>query len=869
MKISKIILTIIVVITTILAISLYNLSHNPIQIPNNFLKKLASSFDVSINCEDAQLKFDNFKLQVIAPKIILNQETPTPIIIDDFNLSLSIFNFKAVLTTKIINSEMLSLIKLKNQPKIQTMIDTFNRQNHFPLDGNLKANFNFIFLKKIELNLNSNSGWHSSDNKKLKQLKLNKLNIAITSKNDKFSINQFQIIYENNIIASLNGEFAFDKNGLSLADFKANVSDLPIDYLSGLWPEILFPEIHQWISSHITNGKIKQAHGAIKLTAKDFRSDSIIPKEAINAEIEVIDATVIYLEGYNPIKNINGIIKIDGEAMHINIENASHLNNSLKNINLTLPFSNLILSLNAIASGKISNFQEFIPLNLQQKLERYGIIYKNIKGNVSGSLDLRLPVDNTFDIKNLKLDIKASFDNVIVDKLGIFELKKGSIELTNENDKIKLKINHKNSEAFNLVHHHNLEQLPLNQMSINTEIDINKVINLGELTLNKGSIKVKANLSEDKWDTILDFSKAEITFNQLGYIKPLTENLTLECLGNIEEVQIISDNCSIGGKSSGKILFTYANSENPLKRLIINNAKIGPNQFNLQMFYDKNFSTYNINAKTLDLSNATIEDKKSLESNYKASFKIDQVLLKNQVSLSNANGSIKKIINNPPEIKMSAFTNSDKITLSRAKKNNKDFYFLHSTSAAAFSKAFGIYNNIKKGELWIELYPEVTKDGINYNGNVNVTNFYLTNTSILTKIILGMLSPLNSPQAMARALQGGSLKADSFTVKLAYKGGILKLNDGSIKGTSYEVKLNGYVDFPNKNLNFKGLYIPSFYGINTIISSIPLLGKLLSGGDKSAFLAANFGVTGNFDNPKTSFNPLSALTPGFIRNLFN
>ncbi len=131
------------------------------------------------------------------------------------------------------------------------------------------------------------------------------------------------------------------------------------------------------------------------------------------------------------------------------------------------------------------------------------------------------------------------------------------------------------------------------------------------------------------------------------------------------------------------------------------------------------------------------------------------------------------------------------------------------------------------------------------------------------------MSPLNSPQAVAQALQGGSLKADSFTANLDYKKGILKLTDGLIKGSSYEMKLYGSVDFPNRNLSFKGLYIPSFYGINTFISMIPLFGKLLAGGDKSAFLAASFGIKGSFDNPSTSFNPMSVFTPGFIRQIFN
>jgi hypothetical protein len=47
-----------------------------------------------------------------------------------------------------------------------------------------------------------------------------------------------------------------------------------------------------------------------------------------------------------------------------------------------------------------------------------------------------------------------------------------------------------------------------------------------------------------------------------------------------------------------------------------------------------------------------------------------------------------------------------------------------------------------------------------------------------------------------------------------------------------------------------------------------VLGNLLLGGEGQGLFAANFSLTGGFDDPKVSVNPLSALAPGFLRNLF-
>ena len=46
------------------------------------------------------------------------------------------------------------------------------------------------------------------------------------------------------------------------------------------------------------------------------------------------------------------------------------------------------------------------------------------------------------------------------------------------------------------------------------------------------------------------------------------------------------------------------------------------------------------------------------------------------------------------------------------------------------------------------------------------------------------------------------------------------------------------------------------------------MGQVLSGSRSDAALAATFSVTGPFAAPRVSVNPLSALVPGMVRDLF-
>jgi len=48
-----------------------------------------------------------------------------------------------------------------------------------------------------------------------------------------------------------------------------------------------------------------------------------------------------------------------------------------------------------------------------------------------------------------------------------------------------------------------------------------------------------------------------------------------------------------------------------------------------------------------------------------------------------------------------------------------------------------------------------------------------------------------------------------------------------------------------------------------------VLGTLLMGGEGQSLFAASFRLTGSSDDPSVTVNPLSAVTPGILRHLFD
>lgn len=181
-------------------------------------------------------------------------------------------------------------------------------------------------------------------------------------------------------------------------------------------------------------------------------------------------------------------------------------------------------------------------------------------------------------------------------------------------------------------------------------------------------------------------------------------------------------------------------------------------------------------------------------------------------------------------------------------------------SEASFA-FFGI-DNISGGKMQInaELPPTGLEGTI--TGNVAVSEFKLLEAPILTQ----MLS-LASLQGLADVFGGTGLHFDSLKLPFSWREGKLQVSDARVAGSALGMNANGEVDVGNSTVDIAGLLVPA-YTANAALQNIPVLGELLIGKEGEGLLALNYTVKGRFDKSQVSINPLSALTPGILRRIF-
>lgn len=856
-----------------LVIAIASLNTQSFTISNNNIQKLLQYYDntLTIQTEGAKLTFLGKQIQLNISTAKISKSSSSFMNLQNLNSSLNILSLDSTTQVEISDTEITNLININAPLEITSVIDNIIRYNYLVCDGKIIANYKLFQDHQITLNLLSKKGWTDPKKENLSRLNLKEFSLNLNYQPNKISITKFQLEYTNNFRSSFSGEFYINDNNLSLAQFQTEISQFPIDYLDGFWPENIYPELQTWVTTNVNNGIVTKAQGMFELTKEDLQKN-LPRKESIDIFIELKDIDLKYLDQYSSISKINGILKIDGQGLYLDADTAKTSDCNLTKIKLDLPFNNFVLSLKSHVNGDIANINQFIPKNLLNNLLEYDIDFPLIKGSLDGILSLELPIFEDFNLKSFKIDAQANINNVVLDKKGLIKFKEGGFEILNEDNEIKLRLNGYKNFSIEFDTDNESERNPEGQINIVAEIDANKKLTFQDkISFQYGMIRPIIHLKNEIWEAEVDLTDVELQIFPLGYKKPKSTRFFIKCSGGFNKNIVKSKSCTLNGEnSSGDISFSIVNSQ--LTNLELRNFKIGPNKFDFQSLYEDKTYSYNLSAKYLNLSDYLSKNLSSNKKNspdYKISLKIDRALMPNKNYLHNISGEIIQIGKNPIDINFKAFADKEKISIIKSKKDGLTQYVLHSKNASIFAQDFGIYNNIKKGEIWVKGYTKKTKNNLSYYGTFTLDDFAFTNTSAFTKIILGVLSPLNSPEAVAQALKGGSLPAESFDADWEYDNGSLDINNARIKGPSYTIRFSGNMNFKESSINIKGIYIPSAYGINSLVSGIPLVGSILSGGKDSALFGSNFSIKGDIKDPKVSFDTLTALTPGFIRNLFN
>lgn len=182
----------------------------------------------------------------------------------------------------------------------------------------------------------------------------------------------------------------------------------------------------------------------------------------------------------------------------------------------------------------------------------------------------------------------------------------------------------------------------------------------------------------------------------------------------------------------------------------------------------------------------------------------------------------------------------------------------------AVLRALGITSSISGGRLALTGQYAESRPGAPLTGTAELENFVVRDAPALGKLLQAM-----TLFGLLEAMQGGNgLVFSRAVVPFTLEPDVLRVNDARAFSASLGLTARGRLLRDRAVLDMEGTIVPA-YVFNTLLGNLPLVGRLFSPETGGGLFAATFRVQGPPEDPSIAVNPLAALTPGFLRGLFD
>ena len=181
--------------------------------------------------------------------------------------------------------------------------------------------------------------------------------------------------------------------------------------------------------------------------------------------------------------------------------------------------------------------------------------------------------------------------------------------------------------------------------------------------------------------------------------------------------------------------------------------------------------------------------------------------------------------------------------------------------AGAFLRAVDITPNVVGGRIEMNGLTDSAKPGRPIVGKLRMSEFRSVRASILARVLSVALLT-----GVLDSLTGEGIRFSGLEMDFAYADPRLDITEAKATGPSLGVTARGTLNLDAEIIDLDGTIVPA-NAINSLPGRIPIIGDLLTGRGGGVF-AATYKVSGPMAEPRVTVNPLSALAPGFLRNLF-
>ena len=589
-----------------------------------------------------------------------------------------------------------------------------------------------------------------------------------------------------------------------------------------------------------------------------FNSDLENIKLETRKKIKLDISSAKIIKKDNNIKLYSSNMELEGELGRADISSISVFSDDYQKIN-----NNIEVKSRISTNYKFLNFllSEF---NINKKFP------KNLEGEVSGFLK----ISNKKNNESYRYFFEGSLDNfyyIKPDKNNdlpiVLNEFNGGVVLSNDLIKIRGNgiLNGSYSDIKILVDKEEVLTVTIDAQAKPSSFNFLGKYNFIQQGNAKLKIFVKKNMNAKKWKASFNanlFSN-EIKVNFISFLKPINRRGTVSGdlyfegldLIKVDKLDFLTEKLLV----STNLLFKGGSE---LERIYVNRFIKDKNNFKAQVqFIDGKYDHMKIEGESLDFKSFKSYGEGELN-NIVLNLNIDNFYYDN---IYFGHMSVESEIKDNQLVKFKGNISDNKKTNIRF-ANIMDKQSELNKINIEFDDFGKFLNKSSLSEAFIEGEGTATlyfKELNLLSGRLEITDSSIKNASFLARLL-----QLASFTGLLEILTNEGIPFDKITVNFTNKNSIINIEEAKFQGFSLGGNLKGFTDIDEQKLSLEGIIVPA-YAINTLLNKIPLIGQVITGIEGDGLIGVNFKVTGTYDEPSYNVNPLSILTPGILRSVFD
>ncbi|HWA68748.1 MAG TPA: DUF3971 domain-containing protein [Rhizomicrobium sp.] len=684
---------------------------------------------------------------------------------------------------------------------------------------------------------------------------------------------------------------------------KVRIAALPIRTLLHYWPLLVAPGARDWIDANIFAGTIGPLDAETNFTP-GLLDQAILPEDSLKLTFAMSGIKGSYIKGLTPATGVGGDAVMTGDTFKASFGGGRIGNLVASRGSALIPNLHQVGTVGVFSvhiDGAMNDVMTLIDMKPLNYATKFGIDPRQTGGTASADLSFKVPMLADLPVDDVAISVKADVKDFAVTLGAHTRITNGAVNFDIDNAHL---------HQVGVV---NLADSRLNvdwtedfrtKGPVTTRLAVKGVmteggrqaLNIGLMRYFRGAVPVTADITGHrggllKADVQVDFTPALLNVPIVNLEKTPGQAASGHVVVNFAPGDIPTDETiRITGpvlNASGSATF---NRDGSLNVLSFPSVKMGAlNDLSFQLTRTAHSNDYVLRGHSLDGSkigrngtneapggaNATVEAQDDTpDGHFRISAKLDRLAMRDNVAIAPfnldlaGNGSRLSGLTLNGDLTLAGKSAPIAADLETSAAGRK--VTLTAGDTGMLARGLFAFQSLRGGQMTAVVnLPGQAGDIVNpaalqadFSGTLTVRNFTIINQPFLARLFsAGSLTGLGD------LMGGDGMTMDELNIPFTSKNNVISINNARAVGRAIGASADGYIDRPKGMLALKGSLIPA-YGVNSLISNVPLLGDLLASRKGEGIFGITYSATGNSEQPTISTNVLSMLTPGILRRIF-